>query len=281
MYIQKVEILMTLALIDGDVLAYTACKSRWEKKVQVIDNTNFIRLDTDGKRIPLDFTIEEDRQYMEESWENFKKDLNSLLTSLFTTDYLMAVKGDDNFRNLLYPEYKLNRHADPNKQNMFVPTIRQLAIHEGLAVGSDGCEADDLLRIWAEEARAIGQDYVICSVDKDLKCIPGKHWNIKKRELEEISELEAIRFYYTQLLKGDPTDNIPGVPRIGDVKAAKLLADVHTEDEFQEIVVDEYIKAYGDNWESYLLSNGKMIHLQKKPEDFFSISHWNIVKELR
>jgi len=270
-----------LALIDGDVLAYMACKSRWENSVKYFNDKAVIQLDDDGKRVPLEFTVEEDRGYMEASWHNFKKDLQDMLTSIFIDDYLMAVKGDDNFRNLLYPEYKLNRHADPTKQNMFVPTIRQLAVHDEIAVASHGCEADDLLRIWAEQCMTVGQDYVVCSIDKDLLCIPGKHWNMKKRELTVIDELTALRFYYTQLLKGDPTDNIPGVPRIGDVKAAKLLAEIHTEEEFQYVVIDQYIQAYGDDWESYLLSNGKMIHLQKTPTDFFSIAHWPLVKELR
>lgn len=253
-----------------------ACKSRVDPR-----NPPPVRLDENGRRVPLEFTEEEDRKYLEQSWQNFHRDLQEMLNSVFTSEYLMAVKGPGNFRNMLYPEYKLNRHADPNKQNMFVPTIRELAVFEGYAISSDGREADDVLRIWAEQCRKVNDDYVVCTIDKDLQCIPGKHWNIKKKELTEVSELDALRFYYTQLLKGDPTDNIPGVPRVGDVKAMRLLADVHTEEEFQYVVVDQYMQAYGDDWENYLLSNGKMIHLQKHPEDYFSISHWPIIKEIR
>ncbi len=269
-----------LAIIDGDVLCYQACRARWEKKAKIEDGKSFIRLDEQGKRIQLEWTKEEDREYLEESWENFKKDLQTLLDSLYCTEYLMAVKGPDNFRNLLYPEYKLNRHADPNKQNVFVPILRKLAVAEDYAIESTGREADDLLRIWAEQARAAGDDYVICSIDKDLKCIPGNHWNMKKNEKFLISEMEALRFYYEQLLKGDPTDNIPGVPRVGEVKASKLLQDKTTEEEFQEIVVEQYINAYGDDWYSYLNSNGKMIYLQKHENDYFSCSNWPVVKEL-
>lgn len=269
-----------IALIDGDVLCYQACRARWEKKVKIEDGVSYVRLDDEGKRMTLEWTKEEDREYLEESWENLKKDLQTLLDSVYCTEYLMAVKGPGNFRNLLYPEYKLNRHADPNKQNVFVPVLRRLAAAEDYAIESAGREADDLLRIWAEQARAAGDEYIICSIDKDLKCIPGIHWNMKKNELFTVTEDQATRFYYEQLLKGDPTDNIPGVPRVGEVKASKLLAPFEKEEEFQEIVVDQYINAYGDDWYSYLNSNGKMIYLQKHPDDYFSCREWPVVKEL-
>lgn len=269
-----------IAIIDGDVLCYQACKPRWEKKARVENGFSFVSLDDDGKRLPLEYTKEEDREYLEESWENLKKDLATLIETVYCDDYIMAVKGENNFRYLLYPEYKLNRHADPTKQNLFVPVLRKLAVAEDLAVEAVGCEADDLIRIWAEQARLYDQDYVICSIDKDLKCIPGKHWLMHKKTLIEVSEADAMRHYYEQLLKGDPTDNIPGVPRVGEVKASKILAPLSTEAEFQEAVVSEYIAAYGDDWKNFLLSNAKMIHLQRHPTDYFNFKEWPIIEEL-
>jgi 5'-3' exonuclease len=280
----------SLAIIDGDVLAYQACRPRWEKKV--IDNTNNIYIDENGKKKPLEFTKEEDRRYLEESWTNFKKDLKVLLDTVYCTNFLMAVKGEDNFRNYLYPDYKKNRHPDPNKQNIFVPVLRQLAVAEDLAIAAHGREADDLLRIWAEEARAAGDDYVICTIDKDLRCIPGKYFNMRQikvgptytkvesRIIENISEKEALRHYYEQLLKGDPTDYIPGIPRVGDKKAKEMLEDCQTEEEFQLVVVIAYKNAYEDEWKEYLLSNGKMIHLQKDFNDYFTLENWSVIKEL-
>lgn len=271
---------MAIAIIDGDVLCYQACKPRWEKKARIEDGVSFISLDDDGKRLQLEWTKEEDRQYLEESWENLQKDLISLLDTVFCTEYLMAVKGPNNYRNMMYPEYKLNRHADPNKQNHFVPVLRKLAVAQDFAIEAIGREADDLIRIWAEQARESGDEYIICSIDKDLKCIPGKHYLMHKKTIIEVSEEEALKHYYKQLLKGDPTDNIPGVPRVGEVKAEKLLLDLTTEEEFQECVVEQYLNAYGDEWREYLLSNAKMIHLQKHPSDYFSFKSWPIIREL-
>jgi len=276
---------MTVAIIDGDVLCFIACKNRWEKKVPVILNDNnelvsYVRLDSDGKRKPLEYTKDEDRKFLEESWDNFNKHLKTLLDMLYNPDYLMAVKGKDNYRNLLYPEYKNHRHRDPTKQNVFVPILRELAVAEDMAVAADGIEADDLIRIWAEQARSVGIDYIICSIDKDLKCIPGRHWDIKKNILLEISEEEARLNYYTQILKGDPTDNIMGVPGIGEVKAKKLLAGYANEEDLQRRVLEQYVAVYGKNWFHELVLNGRMIHIMRTYNDYFDPKQWPCVVEL-
>lgn len=272
---------MTIAIIDGDVLCYKACKPRWEKKVRRVDDTTFVELDDAGKRIPLEYTQEEDTEYLEQCWETFKIELQKLVDSLYCDDFLMAVKGTGNFRNTIYAEYKLNRNTDEAKQNIFVPTLRKLAVMEGYAVESTGREADDLLRIWAEEAKQSEQDYVICSIDKDLLCIPGRHWLMHKEMFVEIDQETALRHYYEQLLKGDPTDNIPGIPKIGPVKAQKILIDCKTEFEFQERVIEQYLSFYGEEkWKDYLLSNAKMIYLQKHKDDYFTFRSWPLIQEL-
>ena len=269
---------MTIALIDGDVLCYQACKARPQT---VHGDAQFISLDDDGKREVITYSKEEDRKYLEQCWREFNKELDKLLEDLYCDEYMMAVKGDGNYRDDMYPLYKANRKkADPTRRNVFVPLIRKLAVAEDLAIPSDGREADDMVRIWAEECRAVGRDYVICSIDKDLKCIPGKHWHTKNRVLFNVSDEAALRHYYEQLLKGDPTDNIPGVPLVGEVKATKLLLPFSTEEEYQEVVIDQYIKAYDDDWRSFLLSNGKMIHLQRDLNDSFTLRNWPLAMEL-
>jgi len=276
---------MTLAIIDGDVLAYQACYSIWEDRLKEVGRIRqemiLIALDDDGKKAPIEFTPEQQRRALEKAWHNFIRLHRELMDKVYCDEHLTAVKGDNNFRNLLYPDYKLNRHADPSKRNIFVPIIRSLAVAEGFAIDSDGREADDLMRIWSEQAIEAGDDYIIATIDKDMKCIPGKHYSMQKGIFFEVSVEEARRHYYEQLLKGDPTDHIPGVPKVGDVKAAKLVKTCETEEDMQEVVVNEYIKAYGDEWYEYFLSNAKMIHLQKHPNDYFKASDWPVVMELR
>jgi DNA polymerase-1 len=124
-------------------------------------------------------------------------------------------------------------------------------------------------------------DYIVCSIDKDLKCIPGKHYLMHKEIMIDVSEAEAMRHYYEQLLKGDPTDNIPGVPRVGEVKAGKILEPYSTEEEFQDQVIEQYMGAYDKNWVHYLLANAKLIHLQRDVGDYFSFVDWPMMENLR
>jgi len=259
-----------IGLIDGDVLCYMACKSRYV----TAEGHKYLTSQA------LIFSEAEDERYLDKSWNNFKKALRDLEEELFLDDMLVAVKGPDNFRNIMYPEYKMNRHKDPKQANQFVPLIRKLAVHNNLAIESTGREADDLLRIWAYECQHAGVPYIVVSIDKDLKCIPGKHLNIKKNEFLDIDEEYATRFFYQQLLKGDSTDNIPGIPGVGEVKAEKALKHCKTEEEMQEVVVDQYMQFYDKDWLQYLLSNGKMIYLQRYVNDYFSCRHWPVVEEI-
>lgn len=261
-----------IALIDADVVAYQACGARGAEMM----------VDPSGAVVPRPFTKEEDAAYLRKSLDSFRSRLNEVAEAAWADDYLAAVKGPGNYRDLLYPEYKANRHKDSKLSNHFVPLVRRLAAMEGLVVEAEGREADDMLRIWANQCTQAGKDFVVCSIDKDLRCIPGKHliidlWNPC---LIEVSEHEAKKLYYEQLLKGDPTDNIPGIPRVGDVKAAKMLAGCKTDEEFQEIVVAQYISYYGNDWLSWFLSNAKMIHLQRHPDDYFNCREWPIIREL-
>ena len=257
---------MTICLIDADVVAYMACENRYKNSQGQI-------LVTLEERV---FTEEENAAYLSKAWLRFQEIILELCELCFTNDYKAAVKGEGNFRNDIYPEYKSNRHADPKKRNPFVPTLRKMAVDAGMAVAAHGMEADDLLRMWQQECKSKQEPYVICSIDKDLKCIPGRHYLMHKNEFLDVSEAEAVRFYYEQLLKGDPTDNIKGIPKVGDVKAKKYLAGDSTEAQFQYTVSEAYQGYFGNDWEKELLLNGQLIHLKKTVDDTFSLANWNL-----
>ena len=270
-----------LLIVDGDVSCHLACKTRWQDKAK--NNVVYIHLDENGNKLPLEFTTEEDERYFDASWNNFENSLKEDMEATWCDSYIMAMKSDLNFRDDLYCDYKLSRkNVQATKlRNLFVPAVRGKAVIEGMAVRAVGREADDLVRIWAEQCMVAGIDFVVCSNDKDLKCIPGKHYNPKKRDgVTYVTEEEGIRHFYEQLLKGDPTDQIPGLPGVGNVYAKKFLAGHSTEEEFQEEVVSRYIDAFGNDWYSTLLINGKLLHIQRTVNDYFCFDNWPVVKEL-
>lgn len=278
-----------LAFIDGDVIAHKACKSRHSKKAPPgMGYVEIIEMVQDRKNHV--FSKEEDRIYLEDSWKNFCRMTEEILEVTFAEDFMMAVKSSHNFRDDMYPlelnedktkaiwGYKANRWKPEGQSNSFVPVLRKLAVHEMDAIEAVYREADDLLRMWAEQATLAGESYVIVSVDKDLDCIPGKHYHIHDKRFYDVSPREAIRFFYQQLLSGDTTDNIPGIPGIGPVKAEKFLYNLHEEEELQEVVVEMYMDAYDDSWFDMLMSNGKMLYLQKNETDFFTARGWPVVE---
>lgn len=277
---------MALAIIDGDVLAYQACYFVWEDRVaeakRIHDEVRPMLREgeTDFEVPPM--TKEQEARYLEKAWKNFVRLYRELMDTTFCSESIMAVGGENNYRFMMYPEYKLKRNADPTKRNAFVPILRQLAVFEDFAIAAHDREADDLIRIWALEAGAAGDEFIVCENDKDLRCIPGTHYDMKNKIFLEISELDAKRVYYEQMLKGDvTTDNIPGIPGIGTKKAAAMCAHCITDAEFQEVVVSNYIAYYGDDWYSYFLSNAKMIHIQRHLNDYFNAAEWPIILELR
>ena len=98
-------------------------------------------------------------------------------------------------------------------------------------------EADDVIGIYM--TRPNNTTKIAVSTDKDMKTIPGVHWNPDKQELVEISEREADYNFYLQVLTGDSTDNYQGCPGVGPKTAEKILADINP-NEYWEIITDAY-----------------------------------------
>ena len=100
-------------------------------------------------------------------------------------------------------------------------------------------EADDLVAVYANE------DTMICSPDKDvLYQVEGEHYNYRTADFVKTTPEEAKLFLWKQMLMGDPTDGIPGIPKLGPKTADKLLAitDLNTMPEF---VLKKYIEKFG------------------------------------
>ena len=68
--------------------------------------------------------------------------------------------------------------------------------------------------------------------------VPTWHYNFVKKVKKYVTPEEGLRFFYTQILTGDNADNIPGIYRVGPVKAAKMLADAKTELELYQCCVE-------------------------------------------
>jgi DNA polymerase-1 len=143
------------------------------------------------------------------------------------------------FRHELYPEYKANRAEMPEDLRPQIPMIRQLV--EALSipiVELSGYEADDVMGTLARESAAHGLPAVIVSPDKDLLQLVDDDLKIQvlnTKDGEIWHDREGVKarmgVWPEQVvdflsLVGDASDNVKGVPGIGE-KGAALLLEAH------------------------------------------------------
>lgn len=238
------------------------------------------RLIVDGD--PLMFRSAYNKHSAEEAYDAFEEKLEDLENTIFCTETKIAVFGDNNFRKDFYPDYKNTANRAKSKaNNPYYFELREILLEEDRVVPAEGMEADDLVRIWAEEARAEDTKFVIASVDKDLQCIAGHHFLIHRDELIYVDENAADEHYWTQILTGDAVDNIRGLRGIGPKKAQRILEGANTSEERKQRVINAYYEHYGNSWRNEILHTGTLIHIMRTQDDMFSLKPSDLPSLLR
>lgn len=160
---------------------------------------------------PLSYTLHTVKQTVEGILSDFES----------TQRARVLLQGKGNYRNHVatIQPYKGNR--DPSKRPIYFDEIREYLVEYQGAELINGMETDDALGIeqWKNKDRST----CIVTIDKDLDCIPGWHYNYVKREMYYVDLPTANRKFWTQVLTGDTTDNIQGIPKVGPKTAEKIL----------------------------------------------------------
>jgi hypothetical protein len=123
-------------------------------------------------------------------------------------------------------------------------------------------EADDLVAVYSNE------NTMICSPDKDvLYQVEGTHYNYRTADFVETTDVEAEIFLWKQMLMGDPTDGIPGIPKVGEKTADTWLYDMPLLD-MPTFVLNKYIEKFG-NHEGILkfAETFRLVYILKTKED--------------
>jgi DNA polymerase-1 len=140
-----------------------------------------------------------------------------------------------NFRHEKYSEYKANRPAMPEDLREQIPKIHELVDAYRLpSLSAEGFEADDIIATLTRQAIGKGWKVVIVSGDKDLMQLVGEDvlmWDPQRDSVYDSAAVEKkfgvppdrIRDFLS--LMGDSSDNIPGVPGVGQKTAAQLLQE--------------------------------------------------------
>lgn len=144
-------------------------------------------------------------------------------------------------RRAIYPEYKANRHPAPPDFYQQIPILRRLLEALGWPFYEvDDYEADDIIGTLSKQANRAGIHTVIASSDLDMLQLIDDDTEVYalKKGLSSIDRFDVkafqakygIRvdqFLDLKSLKGDSSDNIPGVPGVGEKTAVALLQKYH------------------------------------------------------
>lgn len=147
------------------------------------------------------------------------------------------------FRHKMYEAYKGTRKPMAEELRQQVPMMKEMLRAMGVTVVSQaGLEADDLLGTMARRAEESGMEVIIVSGDRDLLQLATDHTRIsipktKKTgtEVEHYYAADVVERYQVtpsefidvKALMGDTSDNIPGVPSIGEKTATAIIAQYH------------------------------------------------------
>ncbi|MFN9332976.1 MAG: 5'-3' exonuclease H3TH domain-containing protein, partial [Planctomycetota bacterium] len=140
-------------------------------------------------------------------------------------------------RTKLYPEYKSTREKMPDEMVAQLADIKEATEGFGLRlIDSDGHEADDVIATMALRAKRAGMEVFLVTADKDFLQIVDddvKLWNLRgstaKPEIVDAAACEAkwgvppTAMGDLLALMGDSSDNVPGVPKVGETTAVELL----------------------------------------------------------
>ena len=147
--------------------------------------------------------------------------------------YELWLTGGNNFRYDVEPTYKSNRKG--SRKPIGFTELWQYLMDKYDAQVAVGYEADDVV---VTKKTNHPEEYFLCAIDKDvLYQSEGTHYNYGTDEFITTTASEANRFFYYQILAGDTVDGYKGIPKIGKVKAEKLLDETEPS-EYWEACVD-------------------------------------------
>lgn len=183
-----------------------------------------------------------------------------ILSDCETDRFTGYLSGSENFRYRIFPSYKANRRD--LRRPEWLQQVREFLVSEWKARLTDGYEADDAIGI------ALRDDSIVCGNDKDFRQLPGRHYNFVKLEWDRITPVQGEFNLWVQMLIGDRSDNIPGIPGLGETKAPRVL-DGKDPKHWKEIVTRLYESCDLDFERNY-----RLLKLLRSEEEYEEIENF-------
>lgn len=191
-----------ILLADADILIYQAASK----------NQQSYKWDTETTSIHV--------EELETAIATLDNDISNLMKVTKTKEVLMALSSSPNFRYDVLPSYKHNRKGVDKP--VLLQQLRDYLLATYPYKVMPTLEGDDILGIMMTKYPG---KYLCATIDKDLKQIPGKHYNwYGSGKFFEVTEELGDWWFYRQVLTGDPGDGYCGCPGIGAKKAEAILS---------------------------------------------------------
>jgi len=163
-----------------------------------------------------------------------------------------AGSGKDTYRGQLFPEYKDGRSKTPSEFKEQFPYLREMVALHGLRnYEKIGLEADDIIGTYSRMGEAAGYSVTIITGDQDLIQLATDNItvNVTKKGVTELERytpayimekygLTPQQIIEKKALTGDTSDNYPGVTKVGEKTALKLLAEYENIDNLYANIED-------------------------------------------
>ncbi|MGY1603773.1 DNA polymerase I [Geodermatophilus sp. SYSU D00815] len=188
--------------------------------------------------------------------------------------------GRKTFRSEIYAEYKANRSESPTDFRGQVSLIQEvLAALRIPVITAEGFEADDVIATLTVQAVEQGMDVLICTGDRDALQLVNEHVTVlyprkgvsdltrfTPQEVEAKYGLSPAQYPDFAALRGDPSDNLPSIPSVGEKTAAKWVREYGSLDELVDRV-DTVKGKVGDALRAHLssvLQNRRLTELDRQ-----------------
>lgn len=230
------------------------------KSALTVDNTEdkIVLIDADSLMYFSSYGSEEDQLLSETKLSEKIYDILNIVGQSYNVEkYHIFVKGSNNFRYKIYSQYKKNR---PQKHPI-IDTLNKYLVDQFQAIESHNAEADDYVFTYSQIPEYRGK-VIMCSVDKDLRQIPGIHYDYQKNVFHVVSEEDGLYNLAIQMIMGDAADGIQGLKGYGIKKAEKIIKKGMTKYQCIRAILKEYQKCCASPKEEMRL-NYKLLKLHE------------------
>lgn len=165
-----------------------------------------------------------------------------------------------NFRKYISDDYKANRREQEIPEHL--NALHAHSKEYWSAKYTYGAETDDLIASYWYKLNNEGKNVIIVAIDKDYKQFPAVIYNYQRKEWSKISELDALKNFYTQMIVGDSSDNIKVCKGKGKSFAAKLFEPLTSKYQIVKATYDVYRECYKGKARLKYMESYKLLKLR-------------------